>query len=270
VSTRPQSVLERIVAETRTELERRKEAAPLDSLRRLPRASERAAAGGFEGAVRKPGLGVIAEFKRRSPSAGAIRDGADLDAVLDAYARAGAVAFSILTEEPNFGGRLDDLRAARARHELPILRKDFIVDPYQLHEARAAGADAVLLIVAALRQDELAALHRDARALGLGVLVEVHDRDDLERALEIGPQTIGINNRDLRDFTVDVSRTERLLADVPAGVAVVSESGLGSAEQLRRLRDQGVAAVLIGESLMRSPDPAQALRTLLDGVDREL
>jgi indole-3-glycerol phosphate synthase len=260
-------VLERIVAETRGELERRKREAPLDSLPAQPEARSPAPAGGFQAALRKPGLGVIAEFKRRSPSAGALREGADIEAVLDAYERGGAVAFSILTEGPNFDGSLADLRAARARHVLPILRKDFIVDPYQLYEARAAGADAVLLIVAALTQEELAVLHRDARALGLDVLVEVHDRGELERALEIGPQSIGINNRDLRDFSVDVSRTERLLAEIPTGVAVVSESGIGTPEQLRRLCEVGVAAVLIGESLMRSADPAEALHALLDGLD---
>ncbi|MEA2297118.1 MAG: indole-3-glycerol phosphate synthase, partial [Solirubrobacteraceae bacterium] len=180
-----------------------------------------------------------------------------------AYERGGARALSILTEERNFGGSLADLEAARAASRLPILRKDFVVDPYQLLEAVAAGADAVLLIVAAVDQSELAALHVMARALGLDVLVEVHDRAELERALEVGPDIVGLNNRDLRDFSVDVRRTIELAAQIPAPIVVVSESGLDSPAQLARLREAGIAAALIGESLMRAPDPAAALAVLL-------
>ncbi len=179
-----------------------------------------------------------------------------------AYERGGAVALSVLTEGPNFDGSLEDLGSARAACELPILRKDFIVDPYQLHEARAAGADAVLLIVAALVGAELAALHDEARAIGLDVLVEVHDRAELREALELGADTVGINNRDLRDFSVDVERTSRLIGEIPSGVVVVSESGIASAEQLAGWRALGVHAVLVGESLMRSPDPEAAVRAL--------
>jgi indole-3-glycerol phosphate synthase len=267
VSTRAPSVLERIVAETRSELEQRKRRTPPDTLASRARERDPGARRGFAEALRAPGLGVIAEFKRRSPSAGPLRSDPDLDDVLDAYERGGAVAFSILTAGPNFDGDLEDLRRARARHELPILRKDFIVDSYQLHEASEAGADAVLLIVAALTQEELASLHAQARALALDVLVEVHDPEELERALALPGPTIGINNRDLRDFSVDVARTERLIAEIPSGVTVVSESGIKTAGQLRSLREQGVAAVLIGESLMRAADPAAALRELLEGLD---
>jgi indole-3-glycerol phosphate synthase len=179
-----------------------------------------------------------------------------------AYARGGAAALSVLTEGPNFGGSLDDLCLAGSACALPLLRKDFIVDPYQLHEALAAGADAVLLIVAALEQPQLASLYGQARSLDLDVLVEVHDRGELLRALDAGAEIIGINNRDLRDFSVDVERTERLMAEMPAGVTVVSESGIASAEQLERLRGLGVDAVLVGEALMRAADPEAALREL--------
>jgi indole-3-glycerol phosphate synthase len=205
---------------------------------------------------------VIAEFKRRSPSAGTLREGAEVAEVVGAYARGGAIALSVLTEGPNFDGSLDDLRAARAACDLPILRKDFIVDRYQLLEAREAGADAVLLIVAALEQGELESLHDFARALELDVLVEIHDGDELRRALTLGAETVGINNRDLRDFSVDMARTSRLMDEMPAGVRVVSESGIHTAEQLESLQRAGVDAVLVGESLMRSADPEAALRAL--------
>jgi indole-3-glycerol phosphate synthase len=259
MSEQTATVLDRILAETRVEVERRKREVPLqassaveDPLSQRP----------FQQALLGEGIGVIAEFKRRSPSAGSLHERPDLPEIVSAYARGGAVALSILTEGPNFGGALEDLRAARAVCGLPLLRKDFILDPYQLHEARAAGADAVLLIVAALPDEQLAALHSEARALGLDVLVEVHDRVELQRALELGADIIGINNRDLRDFSVDLQRTEQLMGDVPAGVTVVSESGIARPEQLGGLHRRGVQAVLVGESLMRAKDPAGALRKL--------
>jgi len=262
MSTRAPTVLERILLETRQEVERRKREVPLGQSAlgdhgRAPGADRR-----FRDALSGREIGVIAEFKRRSPSAGILRENPDLPEIVGAYQRGGAVAVSVLTEGPNFAGSLEDLRAARAACELPLLRKDFIVDPYQLHEARAAGADAVLLIVAALQAEELASLHGAARALGLDVLVEVHDSVELAGALELGADIIGINNRDLRDFSVDVERTARLMDDVPPGVTVVSESGIATAEQLRSLELRGVQAVLVGESLMRSADPAAALREL--------
>jgi indole-3-glycerol phosphate synthase len=261
MSAREGTVLDRIVAETREELARRKRELPLE-----PTPSDYASDGArgrrFRDALSGEGVGVIAEFKRRSPSAGSLHDAPDLVEIVRAYSRGGAVALSILTEGPNFGGSLDDLRAARAACDLPLLRKDFVVDPYQLYEASAAGADAVLLIVAALEQEELTSLHSEARSLGLGVLVEVHDSLELERAIAVGADVVGVNNRDLRDFSVDVERTERLMDEVPPGVIVVSESGIADTEQLVRLGGRGVQAVLVGETLMRSEDPVAALRAL--------
>jgi len=255
------TVLGRILAETREEVARRIQAVPEDQLRDRAR-PDRGGGDALRRALAAPGVGVIAEFKRRSPSAGSLAESPDLQAVVDAYERGGAAAVSVLTEGPNFGGSLDDLRAAREACALPILRKDFVVDAYQLLEASAAGADAVLLIVAALEPAELAALHEEALALGLDVLIEVHDAAELEVALGAGAELIGINNRDLRDFTVDIDRTERLMGYVPAAVTVVSESGISRPEQISRLAARGVAGVLVGESLMRAPDPALALRAL--------
>jgi indole-3-glycerol phosphate synthase len=262
------NVLERIVAGTREDVRRRREVVPLSQL-------ESALAGRgddrpFSEALTLPGVSVIAEHKRRSPSAGTIREGATVADLVLAYERGGAAAVSILTEGRNFGGSLDDLREARATSGLPILRKDFIVDPYQLYESAAAGADAILLIVAALENRVLAELHREARTLDLDVLVEVHDEGELDCALEVlDADVIGINNRDLTDFSVDIERTFELLADVPAGKTVVSESGFHSRAQLDALERVGVDAVLIGETLMRADDPESALRELTgsDGDD---
>jgi indole-3-glycerol phosphate synthase len=207
-------------------------------------------------------VGVVAEFKRRSPSAGTLREHPQLAEIVSAYERGGAVALSVLTEGPNFGGSLDDLGAARAASSLPLLRKDFIVDRYQLQETRLGGAAAVLLIVAALAEPELASLHEEARAMGLDVLVEVHDRAELHTALELGADIVGINNRDLRDFSVDLERTSRLIGEIPPGVVAVSESGIDGVEQVQRLEQAGVQAVLVGEAVMRSPDPEAAVRRL--------
>jgi indole-3-glycerol phosphate synthase len=260
------TVLERILRTTREEVARRKRELPIDQLAgdgEIP--TERRS---LHAALTEPGICVIAEFKRRSPSAGTLRERPDVAELVGAYERGGAAAISILTEGPNFDGSLEDLRKARAACALPILRKDFIVDPYQLHEARAGGADAVLLIVASLDQPTLLGLHEQARELGLDVLVEVHDRAELARANEVGAQLIGINNRDLRDFSVDVERTFALLEEIPDGVAVVSESGIAAAAQLRRLEEEGVQAVLVGETLMRSPDPEIALQELLSAGEK--
>jgi indole-3-glycerol phosphate synthase len=259
VSAPAGTVLDRILAETREAVERRKHETSGEEIQGHPRAGGRP----FRDALAGPGIGVIAEFKRRSPSAGVLHEAAELPPILSAYERGGAVAASILTEEPNFGGSLGDLEAAREACGLPLLRKDFIVDPFQIAEAARAGADAILLIVAALGDPELDSLMRAAAAAGLDVLVEVHDAGELERALRLGAEIIGVNNRDLRDFTVDVGRTGRLMSQVPGDVIVVSESGISSTAQLEELRDAGVQAVLVGEALMRAPDPAIALRTLL-------
>lgn len=251
------SVLNGILSVTREEVARRRAAVPLDELLRSPLPPRP-----FIEALRRPGLSVIAEHKRRSPSAGPIRDGVSVTDVVGAYERGGAAALSILTDGPHFGGSLDDLRRARASTDLPILRKDFIVDPYQLHEALGAGADAVLLIVAALTDEELAALHALAGELGLAVLVEVHDEAELARAARLEAAVIGINNRDLRTMQVDTDRTLRLLEQVPPGVVVVAESGFRDGLQLAELAAAGVDAVLIGEALMRAPDIEAACRAL--------
>jgi len=256
------NVLERIVASTREELDRRRRATPLSQLEAA--LDDRPEGRPFGEALARPGISVIAEHKRRSPSAGVIREGATVTEIVQAYERGGAAALSILTEGANFGGDLDDLRDAIAATDLPVLRKDFIVDRYQLYETAAAGADAILLIAAALGHDDLYELHREARGLDLDVLVEVHDERELELALEaVDADVIGINNRDLTDFSVDLDRTYELLSEVPAGKTVVSESGIHSRDQLDDLERVGVDAVLVGEALMRATDMADAVRTLV-------
>jgi len=255
------SVLERIVDATREDVARRRQAVPLSELEQQAARSREDRP--FSEALTRPGISVIAEHKRRSPSAGEIRAGATVTEIVEAYERGGAVALSILTEQRHFGGSLDDLREALSASALPILRKDFIVDPYQVYESAVAGADAILLIVAALRDDDLGLLYSEAGGLDLDVLVEVHDEEELERALEVvDADVIGINNRDLVDFSVDVERTYELLSDVPAGKTVVSESGFNTREQLDDLERVGVDAVLIGEALMRAPDVEAATSEL--------
>jgi indole-3-glycerol phosphate synthase len=258
--------LEELVHATRVELEDRKREHPVTELEREAR--ERGEGRPFSEALSRAGTSVIAEYKRRSPSAGTIREGATVTEIVRAYERGGAAAISILTEREHFGGSLADLREARHETELPILRKDFTVDPYQLYEAKAAGADAVLLVVGALEPDDLAALHREARALDLDALVEVHDEDELTAALElVDADVLGINNRNLEDFTLDLSRTFDLLASVPAGKTVVSESGIVNRELIDELEAVGVDAVLVGETLMRAPDPEAAVRELSGGEE---
>jgi indole-3-glycerol phosphate synthase len=236
--------------------------------RELPQAEleERLSARGedrpFQEALVRPGLSLIAEFKRRSPSAGDIAPGADIATQVSAYERGGAAALSVLTDAPHFGGSLDDLRAARGAATLPIIRKDFIVDPYQLYEAAVNGADAVLLIVRALSDRRLRALYEEARALDLDCLVEVHDGDELERALEVDAEVIGINNRDLDEQRVDIQTTYELMPDVPAGKTVVAESGISGREELMELDRVGVDAVLIGGALMLAEDPEAKTREL--------
>jgi indole-3-glycerol phosphate synthase len=254
------SVLDRIVETTRDEIERRREITSLADLEAALAVREEPRP--FQEALTRPGISIIAEHKRRSPSAGLIREGAEVAEVARAYERGGAAALSVLTEPFHFGGSLDDLRAARAATHLPVLRKDFVVDPYQLYETAAVGADAILLIVAALEPAELAELHREAWDLDLDVLVEVHDEEELEIALDVEAEIIGINNRDLGDFSVDIDRTYDLLSDVPAGKTVVSESGFSTRDQLDDLDRVGVDAVLIGETLMRAADLEAACREL--------
>jgi indole-3-glycerol phosphate synthase len=256
------STLAELTRAARVQVDRRREQVSLEELERA--ISGRRDSRPFNEALAAPGISVIAEYKRRSPSVGDLPRGADpVEDIVRAYERGGAAALSILTESDHFGGSIADLRAARAVTDLPILRKDFTVDRYQLFEAAAVQADAVLLIVAALDGKDLESLHAEARNLDLDVLVEVHDRDELEVALaRLDADVIGINNRDLTDFSVDLQRTFELLADVPAGKTVVSESGIGSRAQVDELEQVGVDAVLVGEILMRSDDPEAACRDL--------
>jgi indole-3-glycerol phosphate synthase len=205
---------------------------------------------------------VIAEVKRASPSAGAIAAGLDAVAQARRYQAAGAAAISVLTDGPGFGGSLADLVAVRAAVTIPVLRKDFTVDAWQLAEGRAAGADAALLIVAALPGDQLRRLHDRCRELGLQALVEVHDAAEVERALAVGATIVGVNNRDLHTFQVDLSTSERLVPGLPPLVKGVAESGVRTAADARRLRAAGAPNLLVGEALVRAPDPGALLREL--------
>lgn len=253
--------LEDIVDSTREQVAARKAQHPMDGLVAQLVPPERGRP--FSEALIAPGVSLIAEMKRASPSRGPIRPDASVTDIVRMYEAAGASACSILTESEFFGGGLDDLREARAACGLPLLRKDFIVDAYQLVEARLAGADAALLIVAALDPDELADLLAYGQSLGLDLLVEVHDEDDVEAAVAAGAEIVGINNRNLKTLEVDTETVFRLLPDVPAGTIVVAESGITEASEVRRLGEAGVDAILVGEALMGAPDPAQAVRTLL-------
>lgn len=217
----------------------------------------RAAAGG--------GIGLIAEIKRASPSGGLIRPAFDPAALAAAYVDAGAACLSVLTDGPHFGGSLNDLRAARDEVAAPVLRKDFMLDPWQIYESRADGADCVLLIMAALSDQQAGELESVARALGLDVLAEAHDRGELERALRLRTPLIGINNRDLRTLRSDIQTTISLAPHVPADRLLVSESGIRTPDDVRRLADAGARALLVGESLLRQPDVGAATRFLLGG-----
>lgn len=258
-------ILDALLAATRERLEARKVALPEGLLRE--RLQGLAPPRGLLAALAEPGVSIIAEVKRASPSRGALNLDLEPERLALDYARGGADALSVLTEETHFRGSLPDLEAVRraldgAGAPLPLLRKDFILDRYQLVEARLAGADAALLIVAALDDAQLAALFQAALDLALTPLVEVHDRAELRRALVLEPPLIGINNRDLRDFTVSLETTRRLRPLIPPNCRVVSESGIRAPEQMRALAEMGVDAALIGESLVTAPDPAALLRAL--------
>jgi indole-3-glycerol phosphate synthase len=228
------------------------------------RAREAPPARGFARALRRGGeVAVVAEHKRRAPSAGWIAPDSDAALVCSAYAEVGAAAVSVLTETPHFGGSLADLEAARSACSVPVLRKDFVVDPLQILEARSAGADAVLLIVRVLEPERLADLARATAEAGMDALVEVHDRAELDIALSVGATLVGINSRDLATFDTDLGRVEALAADVPEAVTLVGESGIRNAADVDRLGAAGVDAVLVGTSLMRAASPARALRELL-------
>jgi indole-3-glycerol phosphate synthase len=217
----------------------------------------------FLSALRGPRLAVIAEMKQRTPSMGVLRDEYRPSDIAHAYAEGGAAAISVLTHMAGFGGRAEHLRMVRAATDLPILRKDFVTDPFEVAEARACGADAVLLIVAALEKSQLKDLLAVTTSRGLAALVEVHDEGETAIALEAGARAVGVNHRDLRDFSVDLGLTERLRPLVPKDVAFVAESGIHGPEDARRLREAGADAILVGELLMRSADPALAIRELV-------
>lgn len=259
-------LLKTIVASTQRTLIVRREREPLTTLE--SRAARACPDGtGFERALAQPGrVNVIAECKRRSPSRGVLTADYDPVSIAQHYERGGAAALSILTEPAFFDGALEHLRAVRARVALPLLRKDFIVDEYQLFEARAAGADAVLLIVGALEQPQLVGLQRRAWELGLAALVEVHDAEELSRALDSGARLVGVNNRNLRTLQVDVDASSRLASRIPANVVAVSESGLRSHADVERLTALGYRAFLIGERFMTDPNPASAIRELVGGA----
>jgi indole-3-glycerol phosphate synthase len=253
-------MIEQLISTARAGVDERRRALPLADLEAQlhGRGEDRP----FNEALVRPGLSLIAEFKRRSPSAGEISTEANVAEQVAAYERGGAAALSVLTDARHFGGSLEDLRAARASCDLPILRKDFIVDPYQLYEAAINGADAVLLIVRALDDTELRSLYGEARGLDLDCVVEVHDEPELERALEADAEVIGINNRNLDEGTVDVTTTYELMPDVPAGKTVVAESGISERSELEELDRVGVDAVLIGGALMGAADPEAKAREL--------
>jgi indole-3-glycerol phosphate synthase len=261
------NVLQDILAVKREEVASKRRAVPLSALQDL----------GLYHEPRRPfahplftgRFSIIAEIKKASPSRGVIREDFDPAAIACSYERGGAAALSVLTDERFFQGRLDLLSLVRTRTSLPVLRKDFLIDPYQIHEARAAGADAVLLIVAALGRARLGELSHEADICGLETLVEVHNEEELAIALELTGGIIGVNNRDLTSFLTDLRVSLRLGALIPRKILSVSESGIGSAEDLQRLAEAGFRAALIGEAFMKHPDPGDALRSLLRSFEGE-
>jgi len=250
--------LDPILADVRRRADERRRTRPVAALRRetTPDPARRAR---FVDALSAPGLGFIAECKRRSPSAGRLSDEVDLGERALAYARGGAVALSILTEQDHFAGSPDDL-ARVAAAGLPRLRKDFVLDEGMVLESLAMGADAILLLAVCLPDPQLAELRALAAELGLAVLLEVHDERELERALEVAPECIGVNARDLTTFAVDLATTERLLPLVPAGQLRIAESGIRTVDDALRVRAAGADGALVGEALMRAGDPERALR----------
>lgn len=257
----PPDILAQIVAHQHEVVAASSATRPIGELRRDPRyaGERRSLSAALTG--RRPA--VIAECKRRSPSKGVLREPYDPVAIARGYSAAGAAAISVLTNERFFGGSLDDLSAVRDAVPVPVLRKDFVVDAYQLEEARAAGADAVLLIVAALDEPRLRELHDAALSLGLEVLTEVHDEHELEVALGIGAAIVGVNNRNLRTFVTDLATSERVVRLVPPGTILVAESGLRDGADLARLARSGIGAFLVGEAFMTAPEPGAALAAML-------
>ncbi|HKW06385.1 MAG TPA: indole-3-glycerol phosphate synthase TrpC [Candidatus Dormibacteraeota bacterium] len=253
-------VLSRLVLEARQDLQRRRFLMDSD---RFEQAVAAYKPRDFAGALRRSQLAVIAEMKQRTPSMGMLAEDYRPADLAHAYAEGGAAAISVLTHMAGFGGRVEHLREVRAATDLPILRKDFVTDPYEVAEARACGADAVLLIVAALEREQLRNLIALSKSRGVAALVEVHDEAETSAALDAGAALIGVNHRDLRNFEVDLGRTERLRKLIPQQVVVVAESGIRSPEDARRMRDAGADAILVGELLMRSSDPAARIKELI-------
>jgi indole-3-glycerol phosphate synthase len=257
-------ILDEILTETRKTVARARKELPLEELERRARDAEPPR--DFWGALRRKPIACISEIKRRSPSAGWIREGADVAQIAAAYEANGAAALSVLTDTPFFGGSLADLRRAREATRLPILRKDFTVDRYQVVEARAFGADAILLIVAALSDEEITTLLGEAACWGLDVIVEAHTPAEVARAVGLSARIIGINHRDLKTFRVDTTLAARMRPEIPSGRLVVAESGIRTADDVRRMREAGMDAILVGESLMRALDPGEALGAMLGGA----
>ncbi len=257
-------ILNRILARKQQEISARRQTMSLDDLQQ--QALVASAPRGFVAALkRRVELGesaVIAEIKKASPSKGVIRENFDVVEIAQSYEAGGASCLSVLTDQDFFQGHEDFLVAARSACQLPVIRKEFIVDPYQVVESRAIGADCILLIVAALDEENLAGLHQHARTLGMDVLVEVHNREELERALKLELEMVGINNRDLRTFDTSLDTTIKLLELIPAGCLVVTESGIHSREDIALMRQHDVNAFLVGEAFMQVPDPGQGLREL--------
>lgn len=257
-------ILNRILARKQQEIEERRRQTSVASLRQRARqaSSPRGFVASLEKAVERGDAAVIAEIKKASPSKGVIREDFDAVEIARSYLAGGASCLSVLTDRDFFQGHEDFLVAAREASGLPVIRKDFIVDSYQVIESRALGADCILLIVAALDDETLAGLHGEARSLGMDVLVEVHDRDELERALRLDLELIGINNRDLRTFETSLDTTISLLELVPAGCLVVTESGIHSRDDVALMRSHDVHVFLVGEAFMRAPDPGRELQKL--------
>jgi indole-3-glycerol phosphate synthase len=254
-------ILDEILANKRQEVAARFRREPTDRL--AARASTQPRPRDFHAALKKPGVSIIAEIKRQSPAKGALKLDMDAPTMAATYAGAGAACISVLTDEKYFKGSDADLVAVRQRVDVPILRKDFVVSPYQLYEARAIGADAVLLIVLALPPEEIVELSKLATSLGMAALVEVHSEPELEIALDCGATLIGINNRDLTRMVTDIQTTAKLRPLVPPGVTLVSESGIRTPDEIAWLRDLGVDAALVGESLVTAPDAAVLLQGFL-------
>lgn len=260
------TVLDRILERKAGEVAAQKRKRPLPGLRREAEAA--APPRDFAGALRRDTVALIAEVKHASPSKGVLIDPFDPVALATTYAANGAAAISVLTDEPFFQGQLDHLRAARAAVDVPALRKDFTIDPYQVYEGRAAGADAMLLIVAALADAQLAELHAAIRALGMAALVEVYSEAELERALRLGATLVGVNNRDLKTFKEDLGVTERLARLLPDGVTLVAESAIRSVGDVRRMGAAGASAVLVGEGLVKAGNIAAQVKAF-SGQPRE-